>query len=160
MPHWRHLYASDVRAPENSFEHGRQKIAARQTGGSYFLFTSSLSCSFLLIFLYRWNSPDPALLDRGSAHVLGWDLLLSTLLPSARLSGSHWSFGWLSAPPLVLDPRNQLCWSKHQACQGTFEPLKTTTKSQKVHLSTLFFAFTKYYATKKIFYNANFYNVI
>ena len=60
MPHWRHLYASDVRAPENSFEHGRQKIAARQTGGRYYLFTSSLSCSFLLIFLYRGNSPDPA----------------------------------------------------------------------------------------------------
>ena len=105
-----------------------------------FSFSSSLSCSFLLIFLYRWNSPDPAPLDRGSAHVLGWDLLLSTLLPSARLSGSHWSFGWLSPPSLVLDLRNQLCWSNHHrlASNVHLNPRKTTT-NRKRYISRLCF---------------------
>ena len=33
-------------------------------------FTSSLSCSFLLIFLYRWNSPDPAPAELRIARIL------------------------------------------------------------------------------------------
>ena len=31
--------------------------------------TSSLSCSFLLIFLYKWNSPDPAPAELEITHV-------------------------------------------------------------------------------------------
>ena len=81
----------------------------------HFLFTSSLSCSFLLIFLYRWNSPDPAPAELENGKVNKANILVhQKSWESPGLPRHYWHFermrNWQSRPTSSSRPTSRHTW--------------------------------------------------